>query len=333
MLLPAAAKTSESIQWIFFGGIPALLRSRYTENKPSAITPPRMAEHTVQPEESSPTRSATRRLWWVIAGLLVVIASLGAWLGRRTHGTSERTRWEHAFWVVGHASSSPQLRTVALLELVVAGNHEWRGAHLDGLQLDNVSLPGAYLVEADFKNSSLARAKLAKARLAKTRLELADLSDADLTGADLSGSLMLRAKLQRAQLSQANLRGAVLEQAEAQGASFLMADLANGYLLMANLSQAKLGGASLIDANLEAANFRGADLSLTRLNNTNLKDADFTDCNWWRARGLSAPQLELLEQKFKPTEKWPAALRADFQEWSARRAEIPPAESAPRNLR
>lgn len=261
----------------------------------------------------------TRRLLGLTVILLAVAVGVDVRIVRRAQSASARARLEHAFWVVGHASFSPQKRTAAFLELVAAGNGEWRGAHLDGLKLDGASLPGANLMEADFKNSVFTGAQLAKAILAKTRLELADLSEADLTGADLSGALLLRAKLQRAQLNHANLRGTALEQVEAQNTALLMANLADAYLLMANLSGAKLGGADLSGAHLEAAILKGADLSLTRLNNTNLKDTDFTHCNWWRARGLSVPQIEWLQQKFQPDEKWPVALREDYQEWASRR--------------
>lgn len=263
-------------------------------------------------------RSTKRRLRFVVL-LLVVAVGFDVWLSRRAQPVSQQTELNHWFWVIGHATSTPQERRAAFLGLVAAGQREWRGTHLDGLKLDGAALPAADLGEADFMNTVFTGAQLAKAKFIKARLELADLTDADLTGADLSGALMMRAKLQRTQLGQAHLRGAILEQAEAQNAMLLRADLAGAYLLMANLSSAKLGGADLTGANLEAASLKGADLSLTRLNNTNLKDTDFTDCNWWRARGLSVLQIELLNQKFRPTAKWPTALRDDYQEWASQR--------------
>ena len=74
-------------------------------------------------------------------------------------------------------------------------------------------------------------------------------------------------------------------------------------------------GADLDSANLEAAIFRGANLSLARLERANVKDTDFTDSNWWRARGLSLDQIKFLGKQFPPTEKSAAALSEDFQAW------------------
>jgi hypothetical protein len=51
------------------------------------------------------------------------------------------------------------------------------------------------------------------------------------------------------------------------------------------------------------------------LNETDLKDADFTNSNWWRARGLTTAQLEVLKKEFVPTEDAPVTLKEDYREW------------------
>jgi uncharacterized protein YjbI with pentapeptide repeats len=86
-------------------------------------------------------------------------------------------------------------------------------------------------------------------------------------------------------------------------------------MLMANLNGANLAGADLAGANLEAAVLKGANLSLARLNSANLKDIDLTNCNWWRARGLSSEQIAMLKEKFPAGEKSTASLREDYQSW------------------
>ena len=98
-----------------------------------------------------------------------------------------------------------------------------------------------------------------------------------------------------------------------------MADLSDADLLMANLTGAKLIGANLSGAKLESAVLKGANLSLARLDGADLTDADFTNANWWAARGLTTKQLGALKAKFPPTATADHALKEDFARW----AEVP----------
>ena len=95
-----------------------------------------------------------------------------------------------------------------------------------------------------------------------------------------------------------------------------MADLSDAECMMANLSEAKLMGANLSGAKLESAVLKGANLSLARLDGADLTDADFTNANWWRARGLTTKQIDLLKQKFAPTAKADPALKEDYARWA-----------------
>ncbi len=251
-----------------------------------------------------------RRFWPF--GVLVLIFLLGGnlWWDKRSQTSAQRAEEEHQFWVVCHGEFPAQERVAAFLELVAAGNKEWRAAHLYGLNLEGVFLPDADLHGADFTGSNLAGSIFAGANFAKGRLQQTDLTEADLSRANLAGTGLYKVVLKRAQLRQANLRGAGMQEAEAQNASLQAADLSDAYLLMADLSGANLSG-----ANLEAALLRGANLFLTRLSGARLQDADFTDSNWWRVRGLASDQIALLKRNFAPTAEAAASLREDYENW------------------
>ena len=58
-------------------------------------------------------------------------------------------------------------------------------------------------------------------------------------------------------------------------------------------------------------------LSLARFDGANLKDADFSNANWWRARGLTPEQVELFRTKFAPAPDADPALKLDYEQWTA----------------
>jgi uncharacterized protein YjbI with pentapeptide repeats len=250
----------------------------------------------------------------VILALILLLAG-NLWLFKQWRTASRARRNEHSFWVVSHRESPPQERYDAFLELVAAGNKEWRSAYLSELDLSGVYLPNADLQWTDFRATKMSKATLVGASLSKGRLQQADLSGADLTRANLSGADFYRALLSHTRLRQANLRGAALQEAEVIGADLWAADLSDSYLLMAKFNQANLSGANLSGANLEAVLFKQANLNLALLNGANLKDADFTDSNWWRARGLTESEISLLKKRFAPGPRSDAALRTDYQSW------------------
>ncbi len=276
-----------------------------------------MPEHDGPSELSdAPGPAPVRRaawLDWLLAGLLVLGLLAGAFLF--LSNARRNAELERAFWVAGHKSFSTPERQAAFQQLVAAGNKEWRGAYLGGLNFADFKLAGVDLHDGDMEGSNFARAALTHARLRNVRLTLADLTDADLSEADVTASNLFKAHLSRASFRQASLRGSVLEQVNATDAVFLAADLGEAQMLMANLTGANFTSADLTGASLEAAVLRHANLTFTLMAGVDLKDADFTDANWWRARRLTSDQIAWLNKSFPPSGDAPLALRQDYEAW------------------
>jgi uncharacterized protein YjbI with pentapeptide repeats len=300
------------------------LNQNYTGTTAFAITPPQimgdnqnLSERIAALEKAvQQQRPAARRLAWFFGFIILLgLVTYNVSMLRQSQIAQRQTELEHRFYVVNHTIYPARERALAFLQLLAAGNKEWRGAYLDGLNLEGVGLSGIDLQGTDLSGSSLARGVFVGTKFAGCKLRRTDLSGGDLSGANLAGADLYRAQLQRSQLRKANLRGASLEQCELQQATLLAADLADSFLLMANLTGADLSGADLAGANLEAAVLRQANLSLTRLTDVSLKDTDFTDSNWWRSRGLNSDQIALLKRNFTPTEKSPDNLREDYEIW------------------
>lgn len=254
-------------------------------------------------------------LRFLARAVLIALLACNLWLIHQNKLAAGQSALEHQFWILCHEAYPAHDRARAFTELLLAGNTEWRGAHVDGLSLEHVNLANAELEGADLSGSTLTKGAFNGAKIRKCRLQQSDLAEADLTGADLSGSDFLRAVLKRTEFRQANLRGASLEQVEAQNSSFVSAKLTDAYMLMANLTDANLSAADFGGANLEAAILKGSNVALARFTGVNLRDTDLTDCNWWRARGFSTDQMSMLAKKFAPTETSPKALREDYETW------------------
>lgn len=277
-----------------------------------------MHERAIPPEDFDDLRQSgrvrrTAGLEWLLAGLLVLGLLAGAFHFFRQSRLNAGL--ERAFWVVGHASFPVPERQAAFQQLVAAGNKEWRGAYLGGFNLADAKLPGVDLHDSDLEGGNFARASLGRARLKNVRLAFADLTEADLAEADVTASNLFKAHLSRASFRQARLRGTVLEQVSAPDAVFLAADLGEAQLLMANLTGANFTSADLTGASLEAAVLRRANLTFTLMAGVDLKDADLTDANWWRARRLTSEQVARLRKNFPPSADAPPALREDYEAW------------------
>ena len=253
-------------------------------------------------------------LGFVLVATLALL-TVNVWLIARSIGQQQVASREHAFWALCQPGSPTAERERAFSRLVAEGNKEWRSADLHELNLAGIALAGADLPGAMFVRSTLTGANLARARLCNGSLEQADLTSADLTQADLSETQMLRAILKKTTLRRARMRATSIEQVQAESADLMLADLSDANCLMANLTGAKLDGANLSGARLEAAILRGAGLLLTRLDGADLKNADFTNANWWRARGLRTDQIEFLKQKFAPTDDAHPTLKEDYVKW------------------
>lgn len=259
----------------------------------------------------------TRRETLLLAVLTTALAILTVnvvLLVRQSERQASLTR-EHFFWVLCQPGHSPSERLAAFHQLVADGNREWRSANLAELNLRGFSSPSANLQQAGFQRSDLTGANLAGAKLNKTSFQLADLSDADLAEADLAEAQCYRAVLKHASLRHTVLRAAVLQEVKAPNADLMVADLSDADCLMADFAGANLAGANLSGARLERTVLKGSNLSLARVEGANINEADFSDSNWWHARGFTTEQLDFLKQKFAPSTNAPGALKEDYQKW------------------
>lgn len=186
-----------------------------------------------------------------------------------------------------------------------------RGANLIGTNLRGASLRGANLHGADLRDAKLMRTDLSMADLGMTDFGCADLNGADFRGAnlkganfngalldganlrnaDLHGGDLRTAKLVRVDLSRADLRLTNLSRVDLRGSDLRGADLTGANLSGSSLMSASLHEADLRDANLTGVNLCGASLTDTRLNNADLTDAlaggtVFADLDLRQAKGL-----------------------------------------------
>ena len=259
-----------------------------------------------------------RVLPFVTGVLAVALLTLMIWqnsLSNDHRASSDSVRIERQFWLLCHENSTSSQRTSAFLDLVAAGNTEWRSARLDKLELEGVDLSGADLHDARFEAGNLKRANLQNAVLQRASLRLCELRNADFSNAVMHSADLLKADFGGAEFRGTDLKSASLEQAIGREAVFVLADLSDANLVLADLSKANLTGARFNGANLESAILRGADLALANLTDARLKGADLTDSSWWRARGLTSDQIVEFAKTFAPTDAADESRRNDFLLW------------------
>ena len=252
----------------------------------------------------------------LVCGLLVTLAILTVnvvMLTRQFEQTSSRSR-EHLFYVVCDEQSSADERASAFLKLVRLGHLEWRSAllsktDLGGSIVSNASLNFIAITDADLRKADFSNCDMHGANLA-----LSDATDANLGEVILTEGNLFKTVLNKADLRSANLSGASLSQATVHEANLVLADLTECDLLMTDLAGSSLAGANLTGANLEAAILTDCNLALARFDGTILVDTDFTDSNWWRARGLTGEQQLDLTAKYPPSSKDEQRLN-DFELW------------------
>lgn len=151
----------------------------------------------------------------------------------------------------GDAERNGPLNAKELIKRYKAGERNFRGARMEGIELNDVNLSGiklngAILRKASFRGACLAGAKLRGANLYK----------ADLQGADLR-----KANLREANLDAADLRKADLGKAVLQRAHLNDTDLRKANLYKAKLNHADLSGATVTDEQLaDAKTLKGATL-------------------------------------------------------------------------
>lgn len=252
----------------------------------------------------------------LVCALLATLAILTAnivILNRQLVQSQSQNR-ERMFYVVCDDNSSAVDRADSFLKLVQMGHAEWRSALLNktdlrGARVTNASLQFLAMTDADLRKANFSKTDLHSANLA-----LSDATEANFGDVDLSEANLFKTILSQADLRSAILSGASLSQATVHDANMVLCDLTECDLLMCDLAGSNLAGADFTGANLESAVLTGCNLALTRLDGANLIDADLTDANWWRARGLTGDQqLELLA-KYSPSSDDKDRLN-DFNLW------------------
>lgn len=181
----------------------------------------------------------------------------------------------------------PQGTVVEDLPAALARHDTWLKANYDGLLAAHIR----GRAQPEGRISSFCNLDLDGRDLKGGRLAFADLRGALLTRSDLSGAILERSDLTGASLNYAQLGGAQLLEAKLRGADLTGADL----------SKSNLSGADLSGANLQGANLEGAILYRTLLTDTKLEDAN-----------LKAAQFE---PRGRPSPEWLAALRGVSQVW------------------
>ncbi len=166
-----------------------------------------------------------------------------------------------------------------LLTLYQAGERDFRGLDLPGIDLSYSDLSGIDLSRSNLRGANLFHVNLSHANLSYANLYQADLSCANLFLALLSGTNLVFANLSSAYLFNINLAHADLSGANLIFANLVQADLNGACLLQASLAQANLSGANLSGADLNRANVSGANLIKADLSNANLYQTNLTRCN------------------------------------------------------
>jgi uncharacterized protein YjbI with pentapeptide repeats len=263
--------------------------------------------------------------WRLVSGLVImalaVLLTVNVFLMLRQLDSFTRNSREHAFWTLCHTGTTPVQRTELFLKLVIEGNTSWQSAMLDGLRLADVDLSGAQLKSALFTSCEMKNIRFADANLEGAALDMSDLSNANFANARLRNATLFKSTLTDADFRNADLLSTSLEQAKGHGAKFIAAKMGDAFLPMADFTDAEFTGADLSGANLEAAILRGADLALANLFGADLTDTDFTNTNWWRSRGLTTEQLDILAIAYPPDPDATDSRKRDFDIWLSRRAE------------
>ncbi|MCP4174825.1 MAG: pentapeptide repeat-containing protein [Fuerstiella sp.] len=254
-----------------------------------------------------------------IAVVTVNLSLMSSQLRQISRGSQQQ-----AFWALTRPGSTPEARTDYFLRLAASGNSEWRSAILKKLTLADADLSGTNLESASFVSCDFASADLSTGAMNRTGFDLCDLSGADLSESNLRNSSFFKATLVETDFRNADLLSATLEQANARNANFVAARMGDIFLAMTDLTEADLTGADLSGGNLEAAVLKSSDLALANFYDTHLEDTDFTDSNWWRARGFSSQQLDEMILLFAPTPEASESRQRDFEIWLSRRLDESP---------
>lgn len=250
---------------------------------------------------------------------LAVLLTTNFWLMcEQLQNIAENGR-EHAFWAVSHSGTTAEMRSRYLLQLVADGNTEWRSAYLSKMNMDGVNLSGVSLAQISLSSGSFIDANFSESNLSGAALDLSDFSEANFSKSNLRNATFFKSRLVEADFRNAEMLSISLEQCVADKASFVAANMGDAFCPMADFTDADLTGADLSGANLEAAILKNANLALTNFHAARLTDTDFTDTNWWRARGMTSAQMDDFTLLFAPTPNATDARMRDFELWLGKR--------------
>lgn len=266
-------------------------------------------------------QASRRSMMWLVAIAVATLLTINLYLISAQMYRNFATTKENAFWSLCHAGLTPVQRAECFLQLAANGNTEWRSALLDNLDFRGIDMAGVQVESGRLTSCNFSSVRLTGAILEGSALDLSDFTKADLSRAKLRNTTLFKAVLTETDFRNADMLSASLEQSKAQKAKFVAAKMGDAFLAMADLTGADLTGADLSGANLEAAVLKETELALANLYGTRLEDADFTDSNWWRARGLDSQQIEAFVLMFPPTPNSSASRQRDFEIWLTRRIE------------
>lgn len=282
-----------------------------------------MAKDLPEPASVQPSSDSRRGSGYFLPAvacfILAVLLTANVWMLRSQLRSIADSSRERAFWAVCHSGTTSEMRSKHFLQLVSDGNTEWRSAYLSKITLDGVNLSGANLVQVELSSGSFLDANFSMADLSGAALDLSDFSQSDFSKANLRNATFFKSRMVEADFRNADMLSTSFEQCVAHKAKFVAAKMGDAFCPMADFTDADLTGADLTGANLEAAILKNANLALTNFYTASLTDVDFTDTNWWRARGLTSVQMDELTLMFPPTPNALESRLRDFEMWLDKR--------------
>ena len=161
---------------------------------------------TVESQPSSIPRKFGASFFAALAAfLLAVLLTTNLWLMSAQLRTITDNSREHAFWAVCHSGTTAEMRSTYLLNLVAAGNTEWRSAYLSKLSMDGVNLSSASLFQIGLSSGSFVDADFSKADLSGAALDLSDFSEADFSESNLRNATFFKSRLVDADFRNADM--------------------------------------------------------------------------------------------------------------------------------
>lgn len=156
-----------------------------------------------------------------------------------------------------------------------------------------LNLDGAQIKGANLDGTELRKAKMNKIKIESSSLNDVNFYSADLTGATIKNSSLVKARLSQAQLNKisfikCNLRKAIFFEAVAPEAKIIFSDLTGSNIGHTNLSKSvfinsKIDKSTVYVSNFCESLFVGTTANYVEFIGVNLKDARFSDANFYRA--------------------------------------------------